>query len=73
MRRVIALSVVLVLLLGLSLASADGHMTPIKLQLQWVAQSQFAGYFAAVDLGFYEEEGLDVTILRARSRSCRSR
>ena len=38
-------------------------MTPIKLQLQWVAQSQFAGYFAAVDLGFYEDEGLDVTIL----------
>ena len=35
----------------------------IKLQLQWVAQSQFAGYFAAVDLGFYEDEGLDVTIL----------
>ncbi|MFZ2877946.1 MAG: ABC transporter substrate-binding protein, partial [Phototrophicaceae bacterium] len=33
------------------------------LQLQWVAQSQFAGYYAALDQGFYEEEGLDVTIL----------
>jgi len=30
--------------------------------LQWVAQSQFAGYFAAVDMGFYKAEGLDVTI-----------
>ena len=38
-------------------------LTPIKLQLQWVAQSQFAGYYAAVDQGFYEDEGLDVTIL----------
>ena len=38
-------------------------MTPIKLQLQWVVQSQFAGYFAAVDQGFYKDEGLDVTIL----------
>lgn len=34
----------------------------ITLQLQWVTQSQFAGYYAAVDKGFYAEEGLDVTI-----------
>ena len=53
MRRIVALLVVLVLLLGVSVTTADGHLTPIKLQLQWVAQSQFAGYFAAVDLGFY--------------------
>ena len=39
------------------------EMTPVKLQLQWVTQSQFAGYFAAVDQGFYEEQCLDVTIL----------
>jgi NitT/TauT family transport system substrate-binding protein len=39
-------------------------LTPIKLQLQWVVQSQFAGYFAAVDQGFYKDEGLDVTILQ---------
>src|SRR5687768_9830543 len=37
-------------------------LTPVSLQLQWVAQAQFAGYYAAVDQGFYEEEGLDVTI-----------
>lgn len=39
------------------------ELTPVTLQLQWVAQSQFAGYYAAEDLGYYEEEGLDVTIL----------
>ncbi len=38
-------------------------LTPVSLQLQWVTQSQFAGYFAAVDQGFYEEHCLDVTIL----------
>lgn len=38
-------------------------LTPINLQLQWFAQAQFAGYYAAVDQGFYEDEGLDVTIL----------
>ncbi len=42
---------------------APEELTPIKLQLQWFAQAQFAGYYAAVDQGFYEEEGLDVTIL----------
>ncbi len=43
--------------------AGGGELTPINLQLQWVTQSQFAGYFAAVDQGFYEDEGLDVTIL----------
>ncbi|WP_402467681.1 ABC transporter substrate-binding protein [Isoptericola aurantiacus] len=45
--------------------SAEGELTPVTLQLQWVAQAQFAGYYAAVDQGFYEDEGLDVTIAEA--------
>ncbi len=63
MRKIAALLVLVLLLPGVAQVTADGHLTPVKLQLQWVAQSQFAGYFAAVDQGFYEEEGLDVTIL----------
>ncbi|MEL6890518.1 MAG: ABC transporter substrate-binding protein [Actinomycetota bacterium] len=43
--------------------AADGDLTEVSLQLQWVPQSQFAGYFAARDLGFYEEVGLDVDII----------
>lgn len=35
----------------------------VKLQLKWVTQAQFAGYYVALDKGFYEEEDLDVTIL----------
>ncbi|UGT44361.1 ABC transporter substrate-binding protein [Nocardia yamanashiensis] len=42
--------------------TADG-LTKIKLQLQWFKQGQFAGYLAAVDQGFYKEQGLDVEIL----------
>lgn len=42
---------------------AGGDLTPVTLQLQWVTQSQFAGYYAALDQGFYADEGLDVTIL----------
>ena len=44
-------------------SAADGELTPISLQLQWFAQGQFAGYYAAVDQGFYEAAGLDVTIV----------
>jgi NitT/TauT family transport system substrate-binding protein len=42
---------------------SGGALTPIKLQLQWFFQAQFAGYIAAVDQGFYQEQGLDVQLL----------
>jgi NitT/TauT family transport system substrate-binding protein len=38
-------------------------LRPVKLQLQWFTQAQFAGYFAALDQGFYADAGLDVEIL----------
>ncbi len=34
----------------------------VTLQLKWVTQSQFAGYYVAQDKGFYDEEDLNVTI-----------
>ena len=34
----------------------------LTLQLKWVTQAQFAGYYVAKDKGFYEEENLDVEI-----------
>lgn len=49
------------LTLGLS-ASAASAADSITLQLKWVTQGQFAGYYVAKDKGFYEEAGLDVTI-----------
>jgi NitT/TauT family transport system substrate-binding protein len=44
-------------------AFADGHANDVSLQLQWVTQAQFAGYYVALEKGFYEDEGLNVTIL----------
>ncbi|WP_027091375.1 ABC transporter substrate-binding protein [Cohnella thermotolerans] len=35
----------------------------VKLQLKWVPQAQFAGYFVALDKGYYKDEGLDVEIV----------
>jgi len=44
-------------------STEEAGLTPVRLQLQWVAQAQFAGYYAAVEEGYYEDEGLDVTIV----------
>jgi NitT/TauT family transport system substrate-binding protein len=35
---------------------------PVTLQLKWVTQAQFGGYYVAKEKGFYAEENLDVTI-----------
>ncbi|UFS61046.1 ABC transporter substrate-binding protein [Subtercola endophyticus] len=44
-------------------SSSGGALTPVKLQLQWFTQAQFAGYYAALDQGYFKDEGLDVTIV----------
>ena len=36
--------------------------TKVTLQLKWVTQAQFAGYYAALEKGYYDKAGLDVTI-----------
>jgi len=40
-----------------------GEAAAVQLQLQWAPQAQFAGYFAAAEQGYYEDENLDVEIL----------
>jgi NitT/TauT family transport system substrate-binding protein len=42
--------------------SAGGDLDKVTLQSKWVVQAQFAGYYAALDQGYYEDEGLDVDI-----------
>lgn len=45
-----------------SAAPQQAKLTKITLQLKWVPQAQFAGYYAASQLGFYKQAGLDVTL-----------
>jgi len=61
-------SAVAVAALALTACSAGGGeepsedfepLTSIKLQLQWLPQAQFAGYYVALDQGYFEEEGFD--------------
>lgn len=42
--------------------SAPAAPTPISIQLTWLPQYQFAGYYVAEALGYYKKAGLDVTI-----------
>ena len=53
-----------VLLLTAGLAGESGSQTvdPVRLQLKWLPQAQFAGYYAARAKGFFAAENLDVTI-----------
>ena len=47
--------------LGFS-SAAFAQADKVTIQLKWVTQAQFAGYYVAKDKGFYKEAGLDVTI-----------
>ena len=49
--------------LTLAASTAAWAADKLTLQLKWVTQGQFAGYYVAKDKGFYEEAGLDVEIL----------
>ena len=49
--------------LSLGLAATAAHAAEkVTLQLKWVTQAQFAGYYVAKENGYYGEAGLDVTI-----------
>src|SRR3977135_3914852 len=59
MKNVVALAAGVTM--GLSLATAQAA-DKVTIQLKWVSQAQFAGYFVAKAKGFYKDAGLDVTI-----------
>ena len=48
---------------ALMVATVAHAADEVRLQLQWVTQAQFAGYYVALDKGYYDAEDLDVTIL----------
>jgi NitT/TauT family transport system substrate-binding protein len=43
--------------------SGGAALDEVRLQLQWAPQAQFAGYFAAVEQGYYEANGIKLTIV----------
>ena len=59
MKKAIALTIGVAMALMAGSALAKDKLT---LQLKWVTQAQFAGYYVALENGFYSDEDLDVTI-----------
>jgi len=57
--RIILLSIAVAALVTAGTARAA---EPVTVQLKWVADAQFAGYFVAKDKGYYKDAGLDVTV-----------
>ena len=64
-RIALAMAASVMLVLAACQAGPGGsvELTTVRLQLQWFPQAQFAGYYAAQELGYYEAEGLDVQII----------
>lgn len=50
--------------IGLVLATAASAQTPVTFQLNWTAGGPNAGFSAALGEGYYEQAGLDVTIVQ---------
>lgn len=59
--RLFVLVSALLALTVLPLAAQD--MPKVRVQLKWVTQAQFAGFYAAAAMGYWTDEGLDVEIL----------
>ena len=57
MKRLLTTAMGLALMAGAGFAADD-----VTLQLKWVTQAQFAGYYVAKEKGYYDAEGLNVTI-----------
>jgi len=58
MKNIFKIALAGAFMLSAPVAKADD----VTLQLKWVTQAQFAGYYVALDKGFYKDEGLNVTI-----------
>ena len=58
-----AAAVAAVLYVGSQSAAGAGRPENVTLILQWEPQAQFAGYYMALEKGFYRDHGLDVEIV----------
>ena len=66
MKKIVLLTIAVCLLLPSACVCEPSTpalvLQPASLQLQWVTQAQFAGYYVALDKGWYRDEGIDLTI-----------
>jgi len=60
----LAIKLVFIIVFGSTYSSAGSKLQRVNLQLQWLDQFQFAGYYIAKEKGFYKDVGLDVKLLK---------
>ncbi len=65
--RIPRLVLVLICSLAGYMPAAEPPLEKVRLQLKWTHQFQFAGYYAAIQQGYYREAGLDVELLEAEA------
>lgn len=59
--------VLLLFLFVVGARATASDLVPLRLQLKWSHQFQFAGFYAAVEKGFYRDAGLDVSLVEGRA------
>ena len=62
MKKLLTTAIAGIMAVSASFVQADAVNDDVTLQLKWVTQAQFAGYYVALNKGFYHDEGLNVTI-----------
>lgn len=63
----ILLAGILLLFPSHAVTASNENLEKVILQLRWFHQFQFAGYYAALDQGYYRDAGLDVIIKEAKT------
>jgi signal transduction histidine kinase/DNA-binding NarL/FixJ family response regulator len=66
-KSLFCLSALILFSLPLSAFAFHTKPTPIVLQLRWLHQFQFAGYYAALEKGFYRDAGFEVELREGRA------
>ena len=61
-KKMSILKKMVMVLLATGLVFSAQAADKVTIQLKWVTQAQFAGYYVAQDKGYYQAAGLDVTI-----------
>jgi ABC-type nitrate/sulfonate/bicarbonate transport system substrate-binding protein len=69
MDRITVLLIFFGVFLSPSFAMAEEPLTPVTLQLKWEHQSQFAGYYMAIEKGFYADAGIKLTLVEKNINS----
>ena len=65
LKSYLKLFLLLVSIVSIEFTANSQQLKNVTLQLKWKHQFQFAGYYAAIEKGYYKDAGIDVKLLEA--------